>query len=111
MEKYLSIDAQASFLGEIALVDLNSPINKSNLYFNNILFDENASSHIALGGGYPSCLSNNDSLKNEEEILSVGCNVSSVHTDFMIGNENTEITAYLKDGSSKVIMKNGLFVD
>ena len=38
-------------MGEVALVDKNSEVNKSGLIFNSILYDENASCHIALGRG------------------------------------------------------------
>ncbi len=110
MEKYLSIDKQAKFLGEVALVDKNSPINTSTLFFNSILFDENASSHIALGAGYPSCIKNNQNLLSDDDRLSAGCNVSSVHTDFMIGNEDTSVTGFTTDGKAIQIMKDGSFI-
>lgn len=109
MEKYLSIDNNAKFLGEVALVDKTSPINMSGLYFNSILFDENASSHIALGGGYPSCIRDSDKLLSDNDKLNSGCNVSSVHTDFMIGDDYTNVTGITEEGKEIAIMKNGSF--
>ncbi len=44
----LEQDAGAARLGEVALVDGTSPIGQSGLVFNDILFDENATCHIAL---------------------------------------------------------------
>ncbi len=110
LEKYLVIDNGASFLGEVALVDNNSPINKSGLIFNNILFDENASCHIALGGGYPSCFTNTTQLTDDDSLIKAGCNVSLVHTDFMIGTDSTNVIGYDFDGNKFDIIKNGEFV-
>jgi aminopeptidase len=42
LDKYLQIDPNASYLGEVALVDTNSPIFQSGKTFHSILFDENA---------------------------------------------------------------------
>ena len=110
LEKYLNSDEGASYLGEIALVDTSSPIYKTGLTFNSILFDENASSHIAIGNGYGFCLSNGAELKNKEDYIRAGCNVSSVHTDFMFGTDDTEINVLCEDGSKVTVMKNGAFI-
>ena len=47
--KTIDIDEGARRLGEIALVPNSSPISQTGLLFYNILLDENASNHIALG--------------------------------------------------------------
>jgi len=39
-----------------------------------------------------------------------GLNDSLQHVDFMVGTKDLEITAYLKDGSTMIIMKDGNFV-
>ncbi|NNC00847.1 aminopeptidase, partial [Corallococcus exiguus] len=54
--KVLETDEGARRLGEVALVPFSSPISKSGLLFFNTLFDENASSHIALGQSYSKCI-------------------------------------------------------
>lgn len=110
LEKFFSIDDGARCLGEVALVDVDSPINRSGLVFGSILFDENASCHIALGKGYPSCLTNADELDGNEALKSAGCNVSLLHTDFMISDDNTDVTGYTADGTEIAIMKQGKFV-
>ncbi|HRX15952.1 MAG TPA: aminopeptidase [Spirochaetota bacterium] len=110
LRKYLAIDEGASFVGEVALVGCDSPLYTSGKVFGSILYDENAASHIALGSGYPSCLSNMNSLHGDDDLKSAGCNVSLVHTDFMIGSESMRVTAVCEDGKEVVVMENGLFV-
>ncbi len=109
LEQYLSIDPGASFLGEVALVSRDSPLAESGRLFGSILYDENASSHIALGSGYPSCLSNMLKLHGDEELRNAGCNISLVHTDFMIGSGKTKVAATGIDGIVHVVMDDGLF--
>jgi aminopeptidase len=109
LEEFFSIDTGSRRLGEIALVDESSPIAQSGISFNSILYDENASCHIAFGAGYPTCLSNNQQLLTDEELLQYGCNVSVTHVDFMIGSSTMNITAELRDGTSRTLMRNGSF--
>ena len=49
----LAVDAGASLLGEVALVDEKSLVGRSGITFWSTLFDENAASHIAYGTGGP----------------------------------------------------------
>ncbi|MBL8006507.1 MAG: aminopeptidase [Ignavibacteria bacterium] len=109
LEKYFSTDEGASYLGEVALVDINSEVFKSGLIFNSILYDENAACHIALGRGFPMCFSNKDDLITPESMIKNGCNNSLVHTDFMIGSEKINVTGFDKGGSKTEIIKNGSF--
>ncbi|MFA5513958.1 MAG: aminopeptidase [Sphaerochaetaceae bacterium] len=110
IKKFLEIDEGASYVGEIALVDQSSPIARSNLIFNSILYDENASCHLALGAGYPKCLSNANELNSEQMLLEYGCNRSMVHTDFMIGSDDMDIDATTIDEKIVPIMRKGKFV-
>jgi len=110
MDRFLQMDTGASLLGEVALVDEDSPIALSGKVFGSILFDENASCHLALGAGYPSCLSNSARLNGEQQLREAGCNTSLVHTDFMVGSADMRITAKTRDGRSVQIMENGRFV-
>ncbi len=109
LEKFLTIDDGAKFLGEIALVDGSSKIAQSGKLFNSILFDENASSHMALGLGFASTLPGGDAM-TEDELLAAGCNNSLVHIDFMIGASDTNVTGIDKNGIETTIMKEGHFV-
>src|SRR5262249_16769050 len=54
------IDEGASRLGELALVDGDGRIGPLNTVFYNTLLDENASSHIALGNGFPFLIEDDD---------------------------------------------------
>lgn len=107
LRRFLEIDERAPYLGEVALVDSSSPIFKSGLLFSSILFDENAACHIALGGGYPACLSNADDLHSPAELIEAGCNVSAVHTDFMIGSESVDVDGVTADGQVQPILRKG----
>ncbi|QTA37351.1 aminopeptidase [Thermosipho ferrireducens] len=108
LKTILETDEGASYLGEVALVPVNSPIYKMNTVFYNTLFDENAASHFAFGRAYPTCLKNSERF-SEEELRKRGLNISITHVDFMIGNENMRVTGY-KDDAPTVIMENGLWV-
>ncbi|MBF0360640.1 MAG: aminopeptidase [Oligoflexia bacterium] len=114
LDKYFSIDENARYLGEVALVDSTSPIYQAHLLFDSILLDENASCHIALGNGIPSVIKEGTKLK-EKDLKEKGCNHSLLHTDFMIGSDDLKITAYIKTSKKNrprkqlVIMKNGKF--
>lgn len=110
LEKYVAMDEGASRLGEVALVAGDSPIYRSGLLFGSILYDENASCHIAIGAGYPSCLSNAAELSSPAAVLAAGCNVSLVHTDFMIGTPNTTVVGVAGDGRELTIIERGSFV-
>lgn len=109
LKRYLEFDEGAAALGEVALVDAGSPIFKSGKVFHNILFDENATCHIALGNGYTDCIRGGTEM-SEEELERVGCNSSLVHTDFMIGSEEVSVFGVCGDGSEEKIIENGFFV-
>ncbi|WP_300622082.1 aminopeptidase [uncultured Fusobacterium sp.] len=107
--KLLFMDENSKYLGEVALVEYDSPISKSERVFYNTLFDENASCHLAFGGAYPVCLENSEG-QSEEELKERGMNNSLTHEDFMIGTEDMEIVGIDSEGRETIIMKNGNFV-
>lgn len=109
LEKYLAIDDQSKYLGEVALVDINSPIYQSQRTFHSILYDENAACHIALGRGLPITFDNGDQL-SEKELAEMGCNLSIQHTDFMIGSPEISVFGGKSDNSEMAIIKKGEFV-
>ncbi len=109
LEQYLRMDKGASALGEVALVDTSSPIFSSGRIFHNILLDENAASHIALGNGYTDCIQGGPGMTGKE-LAETGCNTSLVHTDFMIGSQEVSVFGLRPDGSEECVMENGKFV-
>lgn len=97
-------------LGEVALVDENSPIAQSKLNFGSLLLDENASCHIALGSGYPFCINGGKTLDTEEKKIAAGCNVSLAHLDFMIGSPEMTVFGLDANGKKMPIIAGGSFV-
>lgn len=104
----LDTDEGANYLGEIALIGYNTPIQNLNTLFLNTLFDENSSCHFALGRAYPSCVENTDGL-SRDELDKLGVNNSLEHVDFMIGTPDLDIIATKADGTTVQIFKNGDF--
>lgn len=106
LEKLMENDEGARYLGEVALVQDDSPISNTNILFNNTLFDENASVHFALGKSYSYAMEDGANL-TQEELEAKGANFSLIHTDFMVGGPELNIIAYEKDGNEVVLFKDG----
>jgi aminopeptidase len=106
LEKLVATDDGAARLGEVALVPHSSPISQSGLLFYNTLFDENASSHLALGRAYRFCLENGPAM-SDDEFGRAGGNDSLVHVDFMIGSGEMDIDGLTADGAREPVMRNG----
>ncbi len=105
LDKMLSMDEGAKYLGELALIPHDSPIANTGILFYNTLFDENASCHLALGRGFCDTIDDFES-KSLEECQALGVNDSMIHVDFMIGAPDLEITGY-KDGKAYKIFEKG----
>jgi aminopeptidase len=100
------MDEGMSSLGEVALVPHSSPLSQEGLLFYNGLLDENAASHIALGGGFNYCTRDGENL-SEEEYAARGGNSSLNHVDFMIGSAEMDIDGVLPDGGRETVMRSG----
>ncbi|QQG37678.1 MAG: aminopeptidase [Candidatus Kaiserbacteria bacterium] len=102
----------ADQIGEYSLTDRrHSRITK---FMAETLFDENmggpfGNTHIAVGMSYKDTFSGDVSKLTKAQAKKLGFNDSSVHTD-MISTTRRTVTAHLKDGSMKVIYKDGKFV-
>lgn len=106
LETLVAMDEGASYLGECALVPVESPINRSGILFYNTLFDENAACHLALGRGFSNCLNGFEDM-SQDELLAAGINDSMIHEDFMIGTDDLSIDALCSDGVRREIFRNG----
>ncbi len=109
LRKMVAMDEGAAYLGEVALISYDSPINNTGILFYNTLFDENASCHLALGRGFNNCLENYENYTNEE-CEKLGINSSMIHVDFMIGSKDLCITGITKDGKRIPVFKDGNWV-
>ena len=106
LEKMISMDETAGYLGECALIDCKSPINEMGILFYNTLFDENASCHVALGRGFENCIANYEKY-TREELQEMGINDSMIHVDFMIGTNDLDITGITENGEKIPVFRNG----
>ena len=85
-------------LGEVALVDGESRIGQLGTVFYETLLDENAACHIALGQGFDYCVSGDD----------VGrINASQIHIDFMIGDDDVDVTGVTGGGDRVPVLRGG----
>ncbi|HEX6763222.1 MAG TPA: aminopeptidase [Gaiellaceae bacterium] len=106
MRAHVATDEGAARLGEVALVDSDSRVSKTGLVFYDTLFDENASSHIALGAAIVNSVAWAPELSAEER-SDRGVNHSSIHTDFMIGSPELEVDGVHGDGTAVPVLRNG----
>ena len=106
LEKLTATDEGAARLGEIALVPHRSPISSMGRLFYHTLFDENASSHVALGQAYAVCLSGGEAM-SEQQLADAGANSSATHVDFMIGSDRMDVDGVLADSSTEPVMRAG----
>ncbi|MBR2904493.1 MAG: aminopeptidase [Lentisphaeria bacterium] len=106
LEKMVSMDEGAAYLGECALIGYDSPINETGLLFYSTLYDENAACHMALGRGFFDCVKDFDKY-TRDEMLIMGVNDSMIHVDFMIGNDTLSIDGITRNGEKVAIFRNG----
>ena len=106
LEQMISMDEGAAYLGECALVPVDSPISESGLLFYNTLFDENAACHLALGMGFADTIRGFENM-TLDECRELGVNDSMEHVDFMIGYEGLDIDAVTRDGSTIPVFRRG----
>ncbi|MFW6298924.1 MAG: aminopeptidase [Bacillota bacterium] len=112
LDKIFSVDEGAKFLGEVALVEENSPVAKQETLYYHTLLDENSSCHFAFGNAYLRAVKNESKEKDINKLVKThGINRSHVHIDFMVGSEKLAITGVKEDGEEVPIMRGGMFTE
>ncbi len=106
LRRMIENDEGASRLGEMALTPQSSPIAQSGRLFYHTLYDENASSHIALGRAYADTLAGSADM-TDEELAAAGVNISLIHVDFMIGSAEMDVDGIRADGVAEPVMRGG----
>ena len=96
-------------LGEVALVPHKSPISQTGLLFDNILIDENAANHLALGEASRFFMEGSEK-KSDDEFSAAGGNQNLVHVDFMIGSGEMDVDGLTESGVAESVMRNGEWV-
>ena len=109
VHQQLDLDDGARRLGEVALVDGTSRVADAGVTFVNTLFDENAACHIAYGSGIPNVVEG--ALERDSDgQAELGVNQSVIHTDFMIGSPDVDVTGVTQDGEEVPILRKNEWV-
>lgn len=109
LTRVIEADDGSHYLGEVALVPVDSPISERGVLFYNTLFDENASCHLAIGKAY--ALLEGARELPLSEWAQHGLNTSVMHVDFMIGSPEMRIDAVTRTGLTITIMRDGRWVE
>lgn len=101
----------ADKIGEFSLTDAR--MSRITKFMADTLYDENVggangNTHVAVGNAYTDSYGGDVASVTKEQWKAWGYNTSAVHTD-IVSTENRVVTATLKDGSKKVIYKDGKF--
>ena len=101
----------ADKIGEFSLTD--SRASRITKFMANTLFDENiggkyGNTHLAVGMSYKDAYDGDPNLVKKSEWKKLGFNDSGEHTD-IISTEDRTVTAVLKNGSEKIIYRDGKF--
>jgi aminopeptidase len=106
LRQMLATDDGASLVGEIALVPSPNRLSELELTFFHSLFDENVSSHMALGNGGTGVVRGSERLTAAER-HAAGISTSIVHHDFTIGGPEVDVSGVMKDGREEPLMVGG----
>jgi aminopeptidase len=111
LKEMLATDEGASQIGEYSLTDTR--LSRITKFMAETLFDENmggkfGNTHMAVGKSYHDTYAPGPEKMTNPLAKKLGYNESAIHTD-MISTTDRTVTATLKNGSKKVIYKNGQF--
>jgi aminopeptidase len=102
----IAADAGSERLGEVALVAESSPTREAGLRFGKTIFEENLSSHVALGSAYPPCIDGAGDV-DDEGLAALGGNASQEHADVMWGSAAVDVDGVRPDGSHEPLLRGG----
>ncbi len=91
-------DAGACRIGEVALVDREGRVGQTGTVYYDILLDENAASHLALGQAYSFSVS-----EDQQDRM----NNSAIHVDFMVGSDDVQTVGITADGREVPLLIGG----
>jgi putative nucleotidyltransferase with HDIG domain len=101
LREFVARDDGTARLGELALVDADSRVAHLGQTFGEILLDENAASHIALGYGFPALIPSSSRQT---------ANASDHHLDLMIGSPEVQVSGVDRDGNVLALLRDGAWV-
>ncbi len=109
--KQMVATPNADKVGEFSMTDKR--FSRITRFMGETLYDENVggkdgNTHIALGNAYHDCYAGNAAKISKKQWEKLGFNNSSVHTD-IISTAPRTVTAYLKNGKTKVVYKDGMY--
>ena len=101
----------ANKIGEYSLTDKRT--SRITQFMAETLYDENmggpyGNTHLAVGMAYKDTCTDNIAEMTQQQFDDLGFNDSSVHTDIISTTPRT-VTAHMKDGTQKIIYKDGMF--
>jgi aminopeptidase len=110
--KQMIATENADKVGEFSMTDKR--FSRITRFMGETLYDENVggehgNTHIALGNAYHDCYDGDPTKVTKAGWAKLGFNSSSVHTD-MVSTAPRTVTAYLKNGKTKVVYKDGMYV-
>jgi len=110
--KQMIATKNADKMGEYSLTDKR--LSRITRFMAETLYDENVggphgNTHLALGKSYQDCYTQDPGELSPEDWERLGFNDSSVHTD-IISTAPRTVTAFMRNGSKKIIYRNGRFV-
>ena len=110
LENIINSCKNSNKLGEVALVEYDSSISKTDIIFYETLYDENAACHLALGSAFSECIENGSKM-SPNELIDNKINICTNHVDFMIGTKDLKITGITEDDTEVVIFESGNFTE
>ncbi len=98
LREFVARDVGTARLGELALVDAESRVAALATTFGDVLLDENAASHIALGYGFAALV---------PEGSQAAANTSEHHLDVMVGCPELRVTGIDRRGREHPLLRDG----